>query len=129
MEIKGIQGLTVINIQDEINDGGKFVIYRYCISIIILSFKRSSDIYFTKSNQSRVTHGLQWSLLSILLGWWGIPWGIIYTIGALVTNFKGGKNVTAEVMKFIHSQTNGPVFDFEKEVTHEEEQQLKKLTE
>lgn len=30
-------------------------------------------------------------------------------------------------MNFIHAQTNGPVFDFEKEVTAEEEKQLNVL--
>jgi hypothetical protein len=26
-----------------------------------------------------------------LLGWWGIPWGLIYTVSALLTNLVGGK--------------------------------------
>jgi len=127
MKIEGINGMTVMDIQDEINKGGKFVIYSYCVSIIILSFKRSSDIYFIKREQNAVAKSLPWTLISLLFGWWGIPWGIIYTIGALGTNFGGGKNVTTEIMSFIHAQTGGPVFDFEKEVTAEEEEELKKL--
>jgi ATP-dependent phosphoenolpyruvate carboxykinase len=34
-----------------------------------------------------------------LLGWWGIPWGPIYTIAAVVTNIRGGKDVTAEILQ------------------------------
>jgi hypothetical protein len=117
MKIKGINGLTVVELQDEISQGGRFVVYRYCISVIILSFRRSSDIYFIKRDQNRIVKGLPWSLLSVVLGWWGIPWGIIYTIGSLGTNFGGGKNVTEEIMQSIHSQTNGPVFDFEKAIS------------
>jgi hypothetical protein len=30
-------------------------------------------------------------------GWWGIPWGPIFSIQSLITNFKGGKDLTAEI--------------------------------
>ena len=127
MEIKGLEGLSVSDVQDEVNQGGKFVVYRYCISVIVLSFRRSSNIYFIKRDQSRITKGLPFTLLSLILGWWGIPWGIIYTIGSVATNFGGGKDVTDEIMRYFHSQTGGPVFDFEKKITPEEEAELNKL--
>jgi hypothetical protein len=98
MKIIGIEGMAQMSIQDEINRGGKFVIYTYCISIILISFKRSSNIYFIKYREGAVKKGLQFTLLSALLGWWGIPWGPIYTVGALITNLGGGKDVTEEVM-------------------------------
>jgi hypothetical protein len=41
---------------------------------------------------------MPWTLLTIVLGWWGIPWGPVYSIQSLVVNLKGGKDVTAEVM-------------------------------
>lgn len=127
MKIKGIDGMMIKDVQDEVMSGGKFVIYSYCISIIVMTFRRGSDIYFIKSNESAVAKGLVWSLISMLFGWWGIPWGFIYTPAALFTNFSGGKDVTEQVMAFIYSQTNGPVFDYEKEVTKEEEGQLDQL--
>jgi hypothetical protein len=30
------------------------------------------------------------------LGWWGVPWGLIYTPLTLWTNLSGGRAVTAE---------------------------------
>lgn len=114
MKINGIEGMTVSQLQDEVNQGGKFVIYQFCISAILVTFRRSSEIYFIKRDQNRVVKGLPWSGISFLLGWWGLPWGIIYTVGSLGTNFGGGKNVTEAVMNAIHSHTGGPVFDFEK---------------
>jgi len=127
MKINGIQNLTVQDIQDEVNAGAKFVIYSYCVSIIVLSFKRGTDIYFVKHNESRFAKSLPWFFISLLFGWWGLPWGIIYTIGCLSACIGGGKDVTNEVMNFIHAQTNGPVFDFDKEVTAEEEKGLDTL--
>ena len=36
--------------------------------------------------------------ISLLVGWWGIPWGPIYTVQTMVMNLKGGKDVTREVI-------------------------------
>lgn len=85
-------------LQQEIQQGGKFVMYQYCISILILTFKRSSNIYFISHEQSAVVKGLPFTLLTLVLGWWGIPWGPIYTIQSVIVNFQGGKDVTQEVL-------------------------------
>jgi hypothetical protein len=98
MGIVGIENMTPQMLRDEVNRGGKFVSFQYCISIIILTFKRSSDIYFIPAGQSAVLRGLPFVALSLLLGWWGIPWGPIYTIWSLVVDLKGGQDVTAEVL-------------------------------
>lgn len=87
-----------LHLQQEIASGGKFVVYQYCISVLIMTFRRSSDIYFVPASESRFVKGLIFSLLSFFLGWWGIPWGPIYTIQSLWTNFNGGKDVTQEVL-------------------------------
>ena len=104
MKIIGIEGMSPKDIEFELLQGSKFVIYTYCISILIMTFRRSSDIYFVKYNESAVKKGMKFTLQSVLLGWWGIPWGPIYTIGALVTNFGGGKDVTQEVIRSVNSQ-------------------------
>lgn len=86
------------HLQQEINQGGKFVVYQFCISILVITFKRSSNIYFISHEQNAVVKGLPYTLLSLVLGWWGIPWGPIYTIQSVWVNFKGGKDVTQEVL-------------------------------
>ena len=96
-KINGIEGLTTQDVLSEIEKGAKFVIYTYCISIIVMTFKRSSDIYFIKSGEGSVGKGVSFTIVSMIFGWWGIPWGPIYTIGALVTNFSGGKDITDAV--------------------------------
>ncbi|MCB9098823.1 MAG: hypothetical protein H6632_04725 [Anaerolineales bacterium] len=98
MKIIGIEGLTVNELNMELQTGGKFVIFQYCISIVILTFKRSSNIYFIKGSESTVSKSIGYTILTLFLGWWGIPWGPIYTISSLLTNFGGGKDVTAEVI-------------------------------
>lgn len=98
-KIIGLDGIqTQGQLQQEIASGGRFVIYQYCISILIMTFKRGSNIYLVHAGEDRVLKGLGFSLLSFLLGWWGIPWGPIYTVQALWNNFQGGKDVTTEVL-------------------------------
>lgn len=96
-------------LQAEIQQGGKFVMYQYCISLLVITFKRFSNIYFISHDQNAVVKGLPFTLLSLVLGWWGIPWGPIYTIHGLWVNLRGGKDVTQEVLASMASavqQTN-----------------------
>ncbi|WP_438490842.1 hypothetical protein [Paenibacillus sp. IHBB 3054] len=98
MNIIGLGGLPWETLEQEVEQGGKFVVYTYCISIIFMTFRRSSSIYYIEPRMSAVGRGLKFTLISVLFGWWGIPWGPIYTIGSLFTNFTGGQDVTVEVM-------------------------------
>lgn len=104
MKIKNIDGLTVDQVNRELDHGAKFVIYQFAISIVVMTFRRSSDIYFVRAGESATIKGLPYTLLSIVLGWWGIPWGPIYTIGSVYTNLSGGKNITKEVLASLNSQ-------------------------
>ena len=97
MNIQGIERMSRDRLQFELQKGAKLVCYQYAISILVFSFRRSSDVYFIPAGESAVTKGLPWSLISLVAGWWGIPWGPIFTIQSLVTNFKGGQDVTAEL--------------------------------
>ena len=102
-EIKNIEGLSVDDINRELSNGAKFVVFSYCFSIIVMTYKRGSNIYFIKAGESTLKHGIGFTLITLLFGWWGIPWGPIYSIGALFTNLTGGKNVTQEVLDSINS--------------------------
>ena len=98
MQVKNIEGLSNDQINSELAQGARFVIYQYTISIIVLTFKRSSDIYFVKAGESGTIKGLPYTFMAFFLGWWGIPWGPIYTIGSLFNNLRGGKDVTSEMI-------------------------------
>lgn len=95
-------------LQAELQQGGKFVVFQYCISLLVITFKRSSNVYFISHDQNAVIKGLPFTLLSLVLGWWGIPWGPIYTIQSLWVNFKGGKEVTQEVLATMSATAQKP---------------------
>jgi len=101
-KIVGLEGIKSDGeLQQELQQGGKFVLYQYCISLLVITFKRSSSVYFIRHEENAVVKGLPFTLLSLVLGWWGIPWGPIYTIQSIWVNFGGGKDVTNEMMPSI----------------------------
>jgi hypothetical protein len=94
MAIQGLEGLSDAQIDAEIANGGKFVVYSYCISILVMTFKRPSDIFFLRAGESGVGKGMPYTLISLFAGWWGFPFGLIYTPMAIAQNLGGGKDVT-----------------------------------
>ena len=113
MTIIGLEGVTHEDLAQELDRGAKFVIYSYCISILILTFSRSTNIYFVRSDESRLAKGLPWTALSLALGWWGFPFGLIFTPITVVRNLLGGKDVTDDVVAALSA--GGPAVepDFE----------------
>ena len=97
MKIKGIEGMTVQQVRDELDRGARFVYFPYCISAVVMSFRRSSDIFFVRPGESTLGKAAPYAATSLLLGWWGIPWGLIWTPAALYHALRGGKDVTAQV--------------------------------
>jgi hypothetical protein len=98
MKIKNITGLSAENLQEEEKQGGRFIYYAFTISLIVLTFKRTSGVYLVRKNESVVAKGIGYTLVSFLFGWWGFPFGPKYTLESIRTNMKGGKDVTDEVM-------------------------------
>ena len=102
-KIQGMQGLTASELNFELQRGAKFVMFQDCISVIVMTIRRSSDIYFLRAEQNAVVKGLPFTLVTLVLGWWGFPWGPIWSVTSLVTNFRGGKDVTKEVIASLNA--------------------------
>lgn len=109
MKVLGIEGMSTDQLRFELQRGARLVIYQYCVSIVVMTFRRSSDIYFIPAGESAVSKGLPWTLLTLVAGWWGIPWGPIFTVQSLITNFKGGKDITAEFSARLTTPAAAPV--------------------
>ena len=98
-KIVGIEGMTPQQLSQEIQRGGKFLQFQYCVSVIVMTFKRGTDIYFVRSGESPVAKGLGWTALTLVAGWWGIPFGPIFSVQSLWYNLKGGHDVTDGVVQ------------------------------
>lgn len=105
MKIVGIEQMSSEELTFELQRGGKFVMYYYCVSLLVVTFRRGSNIHFIRAGESSVSKGLMWTLLTLVMGWWGIPWGPIYTFQSLAVNLRGGKDVTAETVNALWHQS------------------------
>jgi hypothetical protein len=101
--IKNLNGLSVEQVSDEIKRGGRFIMYQYTVSLVVVTLQRSSDIYFIPAAEKSVGKGFPFTVVSLVFGWWGLPWGPIRTIGSISCNLSGGKDVTQEVMSLMDS--------------------------
>jgi len=98
MKIKNIDGLSAEDLQSEEEKGGRFVYFAYTISLLVVTFKRTSGVYLIRKDESIKAKAFPFTLLTVLFGWWGIPYGPKYTWQSIRTNLRGGKDVTDEVM-------------------------------
>ncbi len=105
VKIIGLDGLTTDQVNFELQSGGRFIVFQYCVSILVMTFKRSSSVYFVRSGESLAGKGVAFSMCSLLLGWWGIPWGPIWTVSTIFRNSRGGLDVTAEVSQSLNAPT------------------------
>ncbi|WP_051655938.1 MULTISPECIES: hypothetical protein [unclassified Bacteroides] len=119
MEIKNLEKIkdwSINELEMDIARGGKFVIYTYTISLIAFTTRRPTDIYYIKSDEHAIGKGWPFLILSFFLGWWGIPWGPIYTIQSIWYAF-AGKNITEEIkdVAMLQMQSGTPAtYDTEK---------------
>jgi hypothetical protein len=109
MYLNRTTGMSYRQLQDSIKRGGKFVVYGYCVSIIALTFRLTSDPYYIKEGEDAAAYRGPYTFLSLILGWWGIPWGPIYTVDMIKINRKsgGGIDVTNEIMSKLQFKYGG----------------------
>src|SRR5262249_33078797 len=105
MRIDGIDNRTPAELERDLAAGGRFVLFECCISLIVITLRRPSPVCFLRPGDSGAVRGLRYTVVSLLLGWWGLPWGVIYTPLALLTNLGGGRDVTARVWPLVRHQT------------------------
>jgi hypothetical protein len=106
MEVKNFGSNQFSDYKREIDRGGKFVVYQYCVSIIIYSYKVNSPVYLIRGGESGLYTFAKYSLVSLIAGWWGLPWGPVYTIQSIYNNFRGGIDVTSDVLEYKNKLLN-----------------------
>ncbi len=77
---------------------GRYVFFEACVSFGIFTLRIPSAIRYIPPGRRAWIAGLPFTCLSMLLGWWGLPWGLIYTPLVVVTNLSGGCDVTDEIL-------------------------------
>jgi hypothetical protein len=101
VRIIGLDNMSYGALAEDVGKGGRFVIFQYAISLLVVSFKKPTSIYYIPAGQGTFVKSLGASATSFFLGWWGFPFGLIFTIESLIINMRGGRDVTGDVMASI----------------------------
>ena len=99
MAVRGIEGLSSEQVLAEIRRGARFIVFTYTVSVLILTLRRPTDVYFVRAGESGALKSLPYTLITLVFGWWGIPFGPIYSIWTLAENLSGGKDVTNDLVR------------------------------
>jgi hypothetical protein len=90
---------SIDDLKKEINNGSKFIVFQYCVSLFFaVTLRRFSPAILIKENSLFNKYKRKYNIISYIFGWWGIPWGPIYTIKSININNNGAVDVTEEIM-------------------------------
>ena len=80
----------------------RVVVFRSVKSFLLVTLRKPiAGVYCSDCAQKQ---SLKASAITWLLGWWGFPWGPIYTLQALVTNMFGGTHPPLENARMLGYQ-------------------------
>lgn len=91
--------LTFEALKQEIAQGGKFIVYSYCISLFFaVTLRRISPAYLVPASGPGKQIKKKYNLYNYLFGWWQIPTGLPTTFRNIKLNNRGGLDVTEDIM-------------------------------
>jgi hypothetical protein len=99
--IRGIGRMTVGEMRAEVRQGARFVVFEYVLSFLLITRRKTSAVFFIRPGEGVFRKSLPYNVLTLAAGWWAIPWGPAFTIGAVKDNLQGGHDVTAQVIEQI----------------------------
>jgi hypothetical protein len=104
--------------------GGRYIIYKYCISLLFVTLRQKSPVFFIPFGENRISKVIIYTMVSLIFGWWGIPWGPIFTIQSIINNMNGGEDVTLEIELKMTEEINK---QYQQQEENENQKQLSKL--
>ena len=104
MKVRGIEHMTLGELVDQVKQGGRFVVFHWCIGLLVKTAQRPSMIRFVHPGE-RPGRGICHTIATLLTGWWAIPFGPATTIACLKENLRGGRDITATVLRgLVHAE-------------------------
>ena len=79
-----IDGATTVSIPDRV------VQFEYCISLVLVTIIGKSEPIHLTPRQFTFWRSIPYQLITLLTGWWGLPWGPLLTIRTFFRNLFSG---------------------------------------
>jgi len=74
----------------------KTVRYEYVVSFVVATRHAFSEPVVLRAGQWAWFASWPYQLTTVLLGWWGLPWGPMCSLAALWNNLNGGHRLDTE---------------------------------
>ena len=103
LHFRGSRPLFEEELRTRLAAGARCVRFEWCFSLVFVTVRRQSPVYLTYSWQQRYLWGLGYSALALLLGPWGVPWGLLWVPWAVWVNTTGGVDCTHEIITWLDS--------------------------
>ena len=85
---------------DQVMDGTRFVTIPFVFSIVILSFKRHiGGVHEVRTGEFPIGGLAKAAVVTALFGWWGFPFGILWSLLTIFYLWRGGRDQTFEILK------------------------------
>jgi hypothetical protein len=98
LNLRGTRPLFDEELRTRIAAGARCVRFEYCFSFLFFTVRRQSPVYLTEAWQQRYLVGLRYSVLALVLGPWGVPWGVVFALWSVWVNTTGGVDCTEAVL-------------------------------
>jgi hypothetical protein len=104
MKVRGIEHMTLGELVDQVKQGGRFIVFHWCVGLFVKTLERPSTIQFVRPGQ-RAGRGFWQTMGTLLTGWWAVPFGPSATIACVKENLRGGRDITASVLRgLVHAE-------------------------
>lgn len=108
LHLRGTRPLFAEELRTRLAAGARCVRFEFCFSLLLVTVRRQTPVYLTNSWQERYLRGLWFSFLALLLGPWGVPWGLLWAPWAVWVNATGGADCTHAVLAWLEGRTSSP---------------------
>lgn len=95
----GGEGLSGTELEAELRAGARLVRFDWVVSVCVLTYSQPSALHLIRAGRGTFWPSLPYTLLSLGVGWWAIPFGPLFTLAAVFLNLRGGTDVTDEVLR------------------------------
>ena len=98
MKVRGIEHMTLGELVDQVKQGGRFVVFHWSVGMVVKTWQRPSAIRFVRPGR-RAGRGFWQTIGTLVTGWWAVPFGPRATIACVKENLRGGRDITASVLR------------------------------
>lgn len=106
LHLRWNQELSRQQLRAALERGDRCVRFRYVLSFVFVTCDYESTVHLMPATSDGTWRGLPYCLITMLFGWWGLPYGPIQSVAAIRSWMDGGEDVTDEIWDWLNQETD-----------------------